>query len=144
MTPTDVHDKKLNVSPPSDNPIKSRLEATKDCLEERSAGEHKGRRRAMYSNLSVSRRLFGKAPWHKQDRKGSGDSSSTKKSSAASSVLEILRGHTPPASPVHAKYDTGRRGTWESSHSSRISIHMITDVESQQANQRAWSLGQQR
>lgn len=41
----------------------------------------------------IKRKLFGKAPWH---RKESGDSFST----VASSVREVLRGETPPSTPM--------------------------------------------
>ncbi|KAF7539999.1 hypothetical protein G7Z17_g12288 [Cylindrodendrum hubeiense] len=41
----------------------------------------------------LKRKLFGKAPWH---RKESGDSFS----SIASSVREVLRGDTPPSTPI--------------------------------------------
>lgn len=41
----------------------------------------------------ISRKLFGRAPWH---RKGSDGSFS----SVGSSVREVLRGGTPPATPI--------------------------------------------
>ena len=44
------------------------------------------------SNKRFTRKLFGKAPWH---RKMSADSMS----SVSSSVLEVLRSATPPGTP---------------------------------------------
>lgn len=49
-------------------------------------------------NLKIARKLFGKAPWH---RKESSESFST----VTSSIREILRGVTPPATPL-AEYTT--------------------------------------
>jgi hypothetical protein len=46
-----------------------------------------------HSGSKITRKIFGKAPWH---RKGSGDSLS----SVASSVRELLKSGTPPASPI--------------------------------------------
>ncbi len=46
-----------------------------------------------HGRIKFRRKVFGKAPWH---RKESGDSVST----VTSSVGEILRGGTPPATPT--------------------------------------------
>jgi hypothetical protein len=43
--------------------------------------------------FKITRKLFGKAPWH---RKESVDSFS----SVSSSIREILSGHTPPVTPI--------------------------------------------
>lgn len=47
------------------------------------------------SNGTRQRKLFGKAPWRK--------ASAGSDASATSSILEVLRGHTPQSSPVSEK-----------------------------------------